>query len=227
MSDEATKLRFEIVSPSASNPGATPSDAADIEELWLDPKLGDGISDVHWHDVPLGKPRNYFRVHPDETYRRRSELYTHKVEGEIGDEYYLVGPQMRGRIIEARPCTLVTCIYRDGTPRLWALTFPREGEKDNSAWSSARKAARTAMDKWVKLVWVGRAYKTVDAQPGYAPEPDWSALPSFNELVKIALGEHGIIRDINHPIYRDLIGAAPAKAAELDAPNFVDDHGEV
>ena len=85
--------------------------------------------------------------------------------------------------------------------------FPREGEKDNSAWSTARAAARIAIDKWVRLVWNKRSYSTRDALAGYAPDPDWERLPPFNELVRAAFGQNGVIQDTKHPIYRELMGA--------------------
>ena len=206
MAEESKKPTLEVV-PS------TPSDAQDIEALWLDPGLGDGITDAHWHDIQIDKPRDYFRVHPDKTFRRKTEIYVHKSEDEINKQYYIIDPAMRGKIIEARICILVTCIYRDGRPRLWPIPFPREGEKDNSAWSTARKAARAALEKWVKLVWVKKSYQTREALPGYAPDPDWSKLPTYNDMVKLAVGAHGIIRDTNHPMYRELVGA-PAKAVD-------------
>jgi hypothetical protein len=67
------------------------------------------------------------------------------------------------------------------------------------------------MDRWVKLVWTGVSYWTRDALQGYAPDPDWSKLPPFDELAKLAFGENGIIRDANHPVVRELMGAPPAK----------------
>ena len=207
MAEEIKKPKLEAVPP------VTPSDALDIEALWLDPGLGDGITDVHWHAIPVGKPRNFFRAHPDKKFRRKTEIYVHKPEDAIEEQYYIIAPSMRGRIVEARPCVIVPCIYRDGSPRLWPIMFPRSGEKDNSAWTSARKAVRDAISQWVKLVWVGRSYQTRDAQPGYAPDPDWSKLPSLNEMLQLAVGEHGIIRDTNHPIYRELMGA-PAVATD-------------
>jgi hypothetical protein len=191
------------------------ADAADIESLWLDPKLGDGIVNAHFHSVAIGKPKNFFRTVPDAAYRRRCEIYIHKVEGIIDEQCYILAPNMRGEIDEAMPCTLVTVVYRDGTPRLWVIKFPKEGKHDNEAWVSARSAAKTAMEKWVKLVWDGRAYQTRDAMPGYAPDPDYSKLPPFDELVRLAFGEHGIIRDRNHPIYRELFGA-PLKGKASD-----------
>jgi hypothetical protein len=202
MNDKPTTPKLEIVSPSP-----TPNDALDIEALWLDPALGDGLTDTSWHTIPVDKPKNFFRVHPDPNFRRRTEIYAHKTEGAIDTSYYILGPEMRGRLEEARPCVLVACIYRDGSPRLWPVMFPREGEKDNSAWSSARAAARIAIDKWVCLVWETRAYLTRDALPGYAPDPDWGKLPPFNELVRAAFGPHGVIQDTKHPIYRELMGA--------------------
>jgi hypothetical protein len=195
----------------------TPEDAKDFEGLWLDPGLGDGIVDVSYHSVAVGKPKDFFRTVRDTSYRRRTEIYTHKPEGVIDEQHYIIAPSMRGRIPEARPCTLVTVIYRDGSPRLWPIKSPKDGEKDNAAWITARAAAKAGMDHWVKLVWVRNAYQTRDALPGYAPEPDdlIKKLPSFIELAKLALGEHGIVRGTSHPIYRELFGV-PQEAADND-----------
>ena len=123
------KTKLELVTP-------TPNDALDIEALWLDSALGDGLTDTSWQTIPVDKPKDFFRVHPDPDFRRRTEIYVHKIEGQIETSYYILGPKMRGRLQEARPCVLVTCIYRDGSPRLWPIMFPRDGEKDNTAWSS-------------------------------------------------------------------------------------------
>jgi hypothetical protein len=63
--------------------GAAPpiSDASDIEALWLNPALGDGITNVSLHSVAVGKPRDFFRTVIDPAYRRRCEIYVHKPEG--------------------------------------------------------------------------------------------------------------------------------------------------
>src|SRR6185312_5846266 len=101
MSDKPTKL---VVVPSP-----TPNDALDVEALWLDPALGDGLTDTSWHSIPVDKPRNFFRVHPEPGYRRRTEIYAHRPEGAIETEFYILGPAMRGLLDEARPCILATC----------------------------------------------------------------------------------------------------------------------
>jgi hypothetical protein len=71
------------------------------------------------------------------------------------------------------------------------------------------------MEKWVKLSWNKGRYKTRDALPGYAPDPDWSKLPPFDELVRLAFGEHNVISDDKHPIVLELLGA-PQKADDDD-----------
>src|SRR6266571_1929438 len=151
MTDEAKKhrpinatIRTEeaTMTDEVKKPAAVSDDMADIAELFLDPELGDGITDSHYHSIIVDKPKNFFRVHPGKGYRRRTEVYTHKVEGQIEESHYIVGRAMRGRIEEARPCTLVTVVDREGTPRLWPLKFPKEGERDNDAWVSARNVAR-------------------------------------------------------------------------------------
>jgi hypothetical protein len=201
---EDTKKPLRIVAAEQT----PPNDASDIARLF-DSELGDAITETTLLSIAVNKPRDFFRTHPDKSYRPRTEMYTHKPEGVIDAQHYIIAPEMKGRIEEARPCTLVTVVDRDGNPRLWPIYLPRETERDNDAWKSARIAARNGIDKWVKLVWVKRAYKIREAMAGYAPDPDWNKLPPFEELVRIAFGEHGIVRSTDHPIYRELFGAKP------------------
>jgi len=205
MAEDVKKPKLEIVT-------ALPEDAPDLSDLWFDPALGDGLTDTVLHDIPVNKPKDFFRVHPDPNWRRQTEVYTHKPEGTIEEQHFIIAKPMQGLIEEARPSTIVVCIYRDGSLRLWPLKRAKAGERDNDVWSSARRIARDAMTKWVRLVWARRVYQMREAQTGYAPDPDWSKVPKFDDLVLLAFGPHGIIRDKNHPIYRDLIGAAAKKA---------------
>jgi hypothetical protein len=189
------------------------NDTLDVEDLWLDTNLGDGITDTRQTTIPIGKPKDFFRVNPDKSYIRRCELYVHKTETSIEEQHYVIAKPMQGRIAEARPASIVTVIDRAGNFRLWPLKLARDGEKDNDAWISARNAARTAMSKWVRIVWEKRQYLIREALDGYAPEPDWSKVPPLNDLIVTAFGVNGVIRNTDHPIYRELFGM-PAKAAD-------------
>src|SRR5439155_7655532 len=106
-------------------------------------------------------------------------------------QHYIIAPAMRRLIDEASPCTLVTVVYRDGSPRVWPIKLPRDGARDNEAWMSARAAAKAGLDRWVKLVWKRRSYLTREALPGYAPDPDFSKLPPLDDRAKLDFGEVG------------------------------------
>jgi hypothetical protein len=147
-----------------------------------------------------------FCLHPD-TYNQADPERRKKAWRLI----YLVDKPMSGLIDKARKSVIVTTIYRDGTVRLWPIPSPNPGEKDNQAWSTARMAAKLAMDHWVSLVWKARSYATRQALEGYAPEPDWSAVPPFEDLITLAFGNDGIIRNKTHHIYTEQIGA-PSKS---------------
>src|SRR6266568_1430705 len=86
-------------------------DLDDIGRLF-EPDLGDPITESAILNVPIGKPRDFFRTHPDRTYRRRTTIYTHKPEGVVETQYFIVAPAMQGLIDEARPCNLVVIVDR-------------------------------------------------------------------------------------------------------------------
>ena len=179
-----------------------PDDASDFAKLFKEPGLGDGITDSNFTSISIGKPKEFFRTHSDPAYRRRTEILRFKPPGVIEESYYLIDPAMAGVIDEARPCVLVTVIDRDGVPQLWPIGLPKEGGKDMKAWSSARAAAKIGFDKWVKILWAKNAFKTREALDGYAPDPDWSKLPSFLKLVELAFGRDGVIRTRDHTVYK-------------------------
>lgn len=200
----------------AENPYTPPADAMDLHGLVV-PGQDDPLTSTTIHHVPVSKPKSFFRVHPDPAYRKKFYIYTLKQEGVVGEQYFIVANSMRNFIDEAQLCILAACIYRDGSFRLWPLKLPEEGERDMVAWSSARAAARELLTAWTKITWLGSSYRSRPAQPGYAPDPDWAKLPPYGEILTIALGESGVIRDENHPVYRDhILGAAQERAAADD-----------
>lgn len=190
-----------------------PPDAADLADLFVDTGQGDPLTETTVHGIAIDKPKDFFRVHPDPAYRKQCFVYTLKIEGQVEEHHYIIAESMRDLVPEAKLCLVTTCIYRNGAVRLWLLKLPREGEKDQMAWSTARAAAREALTKWTKLVWVGSKYDTRTASPGYAEDPDLTKIPPYERLVELGFGAHGVMRDESHPVYRDhIIGAAPSKS---------------
>jgi hypothetical protein len=94
------------------------SDTDDIAALWDDPGIGDPLTTEQVHSVPIGKPKDFFRTHPDGAYRQRCEIYVHKSENMVGEEFFLIAGEMKGEIPEARPCALICVADRMGMPRL-------------------------------------------------------------------------------------------------------------
>lgn len=204
--------------------GAKPlaSDTDDLADLWEDDGLGDPLAVNHVHNIPFNPPRDFFRTCPDRKYRRQTWVYTHKSENAVDKQYFIVPKPMRDKIPEARPCTIVTVVDRAGMPRLWGLMSPRPGESDNTAWSTSRDVARDGLTRWTKLVWQGRQFISRFADAGYAPDPDWSRLPPFEELVRTALGPDGVIRDEQNRAYRAMFGKVE-RPDDLDADPIDDD----
>jgi hypothetical protein len=194
----------------------TPADAADIGRLF-EPDLDDPITETQILNIPIGKPKTFFRTHPDKLYRRRTMVYVHQPEGVVEKQHFIVDPVMQNLMAEeARFCNLILTVDRAGSPRFWPIPVPRDGEHDMACWSTAREVARQGIDQWVRPVWMKRAYVAKPAQPGYAPDPDWSKLPSYEDMIRRAVGEAGIIRDEDHAVYKDLCGAKPDGGNALD-----------
>jgi hypothetical protein len=179
------------------------ADAADIGGLFISGG-GDPITEQAILSVPIGKPREFFRTHPDPACRRHVHIYIHEPEGTVEKQFFIVSPAMVGLIDEARLCQLVLLVDRAGLPRFWPVGLPKEGGHDIVAWQTAREVVRCGIYRWVRPVWVKRAYVVRFASEGYAPDPDWTKLPPYDDLVKRAFGEHGIIRNEEHYIYKSL-----------------------
>jgi hypothetical protein len=205
-----TEAEQSELAPAAAAETARP-DTKDFSSLWIDPGLGDVLARPNVLSIEVGKPKDFFRVCPSLAYRRTAEVLVYKKDGIIETPIYLVDKSMSGLIDKARKLVIVTTIYRDGTVRLWPIPSPNPGEKDNAAWSTARMAAKLAMDHWVSLVWKARSYATRQALEGYAPEPDWNAVPPYEDLIALGFGNDGIIRNKSHHIYTEQIGA-PSKS---------------
>jgi hypothetical protein len=216
-SGKATVVRF-----------TPPLDAEDMTGLFDDPLLGDGLTDPEeLLSVSLGKPKGKFvRVHPDKNFRRRAYVFVRKEEGEFGEEFFIIDKSMVKHMKEdAQPVVLAVYVDRANNPGIWVLKLPRPDQEDHPVWKSARMAARKCIDIWGKPMWTGRGYKVRPAAAGYAADPPWCKLPSFEELLSLAAGPDGIIKSFEHPVYRDNIGLPPLE--ELESTDDGSDDDEV
>lgn len=152
---------------------------------------------------PVGRPKGKFlRVHPDKTYRQ-SGVLTYKDPDNTEDVYY-VSPELE--IPDEYGVSLsVTDLYagvsHDGTYFIWNVN-----RSDTPWFRSAQKAVTACMGHWFKVV--GRKgpniydlYEPADS----IPQPDWSGLPPFDDMLLSAF-ESRMIEDLNHPLLRKARG---------------------
>ncbi len=152
---------------------------------------------------PIQKPlkSKYVRVHPGKEYRLARVLtYTDEDTGEI----YYVSPDLElPGSVESR--TKLTDLYasqaHDGTNFIWYVHH-----SDTSWFRAAKRAVRAATDNWRRVV----ARKSANTYDLYdpedtIPEPDWSTLPPFMEMVESGF-EDRLIYSNDHPVLRKLRG---------------------
>jgi hypothetical protein len=197
-----------------------PADAVDLGDVYEDQGEQDDITNETGKVALISKPRGFFMVSPRAEYRRRLSVYTHSVEGKVGKMLYVVTKKMAKEMPEAQPCAIVVVVNRLLVPSLWPLKRLDDDGNDYDSWKQQRLIAKKSMTWWLRFVkWTGSGYLTREAPKGYAPIPDWDALPPFDELMARAVGPTGIIRDRDHPIYKDVMGLDQ----KVDSPDDDDD----
>jgi hypothetical protein len=152
---------------------------------------------------PLQKPpkNKFVRVHPSPEYRMNGVLTLTDLD--TGEIYYVSPDLDLPEFIASQ--TRVTDLYAaqmsDGSMFIWPL------HRSETSWYRAAKAAiRVAVSKWVAVV-ARRAANTYDlVEPEDSiPEPEWSSLPSFAEMLESAFEDH-MVTSLDHPFLRKLRG---------------------
>ena len=144
------------------------------------------------------------RVHPSPDYRKPFSLIERKEERET----YLVPKSMAAELAgEATTAMLYTAVNRQGVVFLWPVRQPGEDGR-LSEWSrSLTEAAEKAICKWVRVkanMSLG-AYELWEAENKALSEPEWPE-ETYNELLRIAFRQEGIISNPEHPIVKKLRG---------------------
>ena len=149
--------------------------------------------------------REFFRVHPDAAYRKNILLIDDK---EGGETYYVVG-HLRAQIPdECDPYTLYACVSRQqDDPFLWPVRIPKQDDRHNEWWASAREGAELGIKKWVRITAsMAQGYYTVRTSEDES-KPNWPT-QSYEDLLRIAFKGGRVIDTLGHPYIRRLNGSA-------------------
>jgi hypothetical protein len=191
---------------SAKPETVTIPDHFDLAKLRLNPAFTEtaGVKKLRT-TVPARRPnpQDFVRVHPDPAYRENFAMIELKDEREDYLVLPNVVPLLPGEVVYK---TIFTAINRQGIVFLWPARLPSADDKPNAWWVSARDAAERAMTRWLRVranMSLG-AYEITVAE-SEIPDPDWSGVEPFQDLLRIAYGPRLVI-DLDHPVVKRLRG---------------------
>ena len=146
--------------------------------------------------------QEYFRVHPDPTYRLETLLLEFKAEGVT----YLVDPEIAPAIPgEAAAKILYLTVTRHGALLLWPVRLPDEQGRLDDWNAAAHQAALSAEARWVRIA-ANKGAGTYDVYEALdqIAEPAWPDM-SFDRLLEMAF-KNRFIDNLDHPVIRRLLG---------------------
>lgn len=159
--------------------------------------------------VPIRKPKKteFVRVNPDMAARMAFYVCA---DPDDKDATFIIHPDVMaaaGAGVPARPVMLVMAVTRDGAPFLWPVPLPTGDGRTNAWHSSAAIGAEHARAEWTRLSsnMAAGQYDIHKASPGVIPAPVWEDLPSFDELLSIALSGR-VVSDLDHVFLKKLRG---------------------
>lgn len=152
---------------------------------------------------PLQKPpkNKFIRVHPSPDYRMSGVLTL--TDNDTGQIKYVSPDLELPPFIESQ--TKVTDLFAAQMSDASFFIYPVH-RSETTWYRAAKQAVKVAQDKWVAVV-ARRSANTYDLiEPeDTIPEPDWSVLPPFSEMVESAFDGH-MITSLDHPFLRKLRG---------------------
>ena len=168
---------------------------------------GDGIR-REFTQIRIGKPKksSFFRSHTDPTYRLPVNIIEYD-SGMMKEEFLVMPTVTEALVEETKPKFLVLCVDKMGTPFLWLA--PRQAEdgfQRTNLWNTSKLEALILSEtKWVRMSSnMAEGAYTIHTSSSDS-EPDWPDLP-LSELIKLGFGEERVIRDMNHPVVKRLLG---------------------
>jgi hypothetical protein len=156
--------------------------------------------------VPVRKPnrQHFIRTHSSSEYRGTFALI--KLSDDR-DAFYLIVPEIAKKLPgEFFMSTVFTAINRQGVVFLWPVRLPAPDGRTLEWHRSEMEAAERAMEGWLRV----KANMSLGANEmfepdGVIPNPDWSDLPSFQELISIGFRGHLVDR-LDHAVVQRLRG---------------------
>jgi hypothetical protein len=157
--------------------------------------------------VPVRRPgkQEWFRVHPDDSYRLDSVVYTR--ENGLDREDYLLTAAVRAELADVcQPVRVFTCMNRRGVVFLWPARLPAEHAGAGRDWHvSALEIADAAAKHWVRMVGNrDRGAYDMHKAVGDLGEPEWPD-KTFKDLLKLAFKDR-FIDTPHHEALRELRG---------------------
>jgi hypothetical protein len=184
-------------------------DPFDPKSLRIDPISIEGIGERVLTEGQIGvrKPhkREFFQLHFDPTFREMMAVIILKEEM---NATYLVEPRLvAGLMREISFVTLSACINVGGNVFLWPVPAPTNERRQNQWHVTAREAAKLALEHWVRMVpdMEAGCYAIFTGADNLA-QVAWPKGKTLRDLIKLAFGEDGVIRDKDHPLLKRLRG---------------------
>jgi hypothetical protein len=155
--------------------------------------------------VKVGKPnrQDFFRINPDPAYRASLGI----LEVKEDRAFYIVSPAVTQIIPgEFYAATVFVGANRQGVPFVWPIRLPEPSGKTNVWHQTALIAAETAMKKWVRIAAnMSSGFYDIFMANGDLGEPEWADMP-YNEILRLAFKNEGIIDSEDHPVIKKLRG---------------------
>jgi hypothetical protein len=194
------------VSP-AAEPTKAETNPFDLTKLRLDQSFTEsGGTKKLLTTVPARKPnpQDFIRTHPSLDYRGTFAVIKLRDDR---DAFYLVVPEIAKQLPgEFFMATIFTAINRQGIVFLWPVRLPTGDNRTQEWHRSEMEAAERTQTQWLRVkanMSLG-AYEMFEPL-GMIPEPDWSTLPTYQELLSI--GFRGRLVDrLDHAVVQRLRG---------------------
>jgi hypothetical protein len=190
-------------------PAAAPGDPFSLDSLRLTQDFATAANvESVLKTIPVRKPSSewWVRVHPDPAYHIFTFVLELKEEENRGT--YLVAKSLWSALANEpafSPRILFMAVNTQAVSFIWPVRPPNPDRKDDTWNRSALDAAHEAQSKWVRVKpnMPLRGYEIVVAKE-HLVEPRWRP-ESFQQIIDTAFRDC-LIRDLNHPVLRQLRG---------------------